>query len=217
MFSFVIDISKLKRAAGRKSCFVEVGHGEIPAFALLRKVPLEDELYLGLDIKDDAWRRDLLDYDLNYGRRQIDSMRRSGSACYHASIGTEGSLPFPDSSVDTVFMQMITNDRLIGRGVVLRLISESARVLREGGALAFFNAPPGWRLPETGDVIVDFIGKAFGMVDYSDRWGKPVEVPELSASFQPLPIEGHAGFLEQYSDGPGRFVPGKNYSVFIRK
>ncbi len=227
----VVDISSLKKEMGKRSCFVEIGHGDMPAFSLLRKVPLADQLYVGLDISADTWERRYCVYHLAKGRKMIDDRREKGLACYWDMMGTNGIIPLTGGSADAVYMQMITNDSMIDCRVKESLIGESARVLRPGGLLAFLNSGSGSRMGDSGDMLIDFPSGWFGMASRSfcvspdgtlEAGGRRhFRVPALDLGFVPLTLEGHLRFLEEYGAigvGESRgYFPGINLSVFSRK
>src|SRR5574337_736416 len=98
-----IDLGKLKKVAGVASCFVEIGHGDMPAFSRLGKVPLADQAYLGLDIDAERWERGFSVYGLAEGRKRIERMRKSGRPCFWSRLGENGELPLGSGSVDTVY------------------------------------------------------------------------------------------------------------------
>jgi len=207
-----MKMNELKAKSGKPRAFVEIGHGEMPAFAVFRKIPLVDEVYLGLDINADAWKRLWLEHSIAHGRRQIDMMRASGRSCYWDYIGTDGMIPLENGSAARIIMTMITNDIHIDPATVARLIEESARVLEAGGRLIIVNSPARWRSRERGDIFIDFQDRTFGRY-YSgyDRGS----MDELEDNLKPCDAEDHMRFLEEYGGNP-EFVPGVDFSVFSR-
>ncbi len=211
-----MDISKLKRAAARPSAFVEIGHGNKPAFEMLKKLPLVDQLYLGLDVRSEGWPENSTFYNLRGGRERISAMRKQGKKCYWSYFNdqdmvSEGFIPLGDSSVESVFMCMVTNDpRIVELAPFLLL--ESARILAPGGDLIIVNSPENYPFRDPGDIFIDFDSGSFGMYGYGrDRF----ELLVLSSHFNPRTSEEHMDMLDRYGSDM-RFVPGVDFSVLSR-
>ncbi|HSB47854.1 MAG TPA: hypothetical protein VLD37_07620 [Candidatus Bilamarchaeum sp.] len=204
----VVDVERLKRLSGKPSVLVEVGHGRSPAYHFFDKLPLPDQLYLGLDLKADDWRG----YDLRRGRADIDERRRSGGPFYRAYLDNDGCLPIRENSVDAIILVMVTSDNWLDIWTVSRLIAQCAQALRDGGVISFVNGPG--RLI-TGDIAIDFQDGSYGWHDrHCERL---VSIPALEGHFQPLSIEEHRGLAARYGAESSDREPGKFYSSFRRR
>ncbi len=212
-------------SASRVKTVVEIGHGSRPIWTTLKKMPLHDQMYVGLDIDSDVWPTTFsftgVKYRLDEGRRKIDERRAEGRSCFWLKIGSLGNLPLREASVDELYAVCVLSDPRISPLVVERLLESITLSLRPGGRFVVDNSSSREHLGP-GDVMVDF---ERGMPIFRTASG-PLLDEELSCretlllntAFSPLPAEGYADFLNlrglKERDDP---EPGSRYSILIRR
>ncbi|HSB47863.1 MAG TPA: hypothetical protein VLD37_07665 [Candidatus Bilamarchaeum sp.] len=213
------------RAAPATKLVVEIGHGAKPLWTTLKRMPLDDQVYLGLDINAEHWPRaadsPVPGYSLSAGRQEIEKRRLEGKQCFWMKIGALGGLPLPDGSVDELYMRYVLCDPRISLTVVEALLASVSLALRPGGPFVVDNFCPRERCGP-GDVVVDFEA---GTAIFRSELG-PVESREmqsrasmiLNSEFVPLPPECYSGFLLER--GLGERIdpePGGRFSILLRK
>lgn len=136
-----------------RSIIVEVGHGQSPIWRTLRRLPLVDQAYVGLDIDAKSWPSEQAPYyDLEKGRRNILARAAQGHDCRFMRIGFNGTLPLPSSAASEVYLSLVANDPRILGHVVERLLRECGRILASRGHLVIDNGAV--MFIDSGDIIV---------------------------------------------------------------
>ncbi len=139
---------------GRK-VIVEIGHGSSPVWSVFKRLPLEDQSYIGLDLSRSGWPPGHMPlYDLDAGRKKIEDRAAGGRDCSYICLDGSGVLPLPDGIASEVYAARLFNDPRIGNRVIETLMHEVARVSGQGGRFVINNGSPG--LVDMGDVFVDW-------------------------------------------------------------
>ncbi len=212
------------KVPGKRKIVVEVGHGSRPLWTTLRKMPLEDHAYFGLDIDSDSWPpRKAGDngyvYDLAEGRLRIEKKKSEGAYCHWLRIGDGGTLPLRDGVVDELYMAGVLSDPRIPPPVIDNLLISSSLAVRPGGVFVIDNIYGGLSGP--GDVVIDF---ATNQAVFRSSSGE-LRDEELSTygsnllniAFTPLPREDHVGFLRARGlDERCDPEPGLKFSILVR-
>jgi hypothetical protein len=188
----------------------------------LRKLPLVDQAYIGLDIDAKSWPNEKSPYyDLEKGRRKILDRAAQGHDCRFMRIGFDGTLPLPGSAASEVYLSLVANDPRIPMHVVERLLHESCRVLAPGGHLVIDNGAV--MAIDCGDIIVRgeppriiFTASPGGQLGEED-YTNPVTL-FLNEAFVPMEF----GFYSQFLRGRGLPAhypeePGALFSIMMKK
>jgi len=184
-----------------KRRIVEVGHGQKPIFQLLKRIPLQGQSYLGLDIDKPCWpAKETPLYDLDAGRRKIARRAAEGRDCSFRTMEDLGHIPLPDGYAHEVYLSLVLNDPRISPIISERLLAESRRILRQGGQMVVYNATIS--VPSPGDIIIDYCtGSSFFKASEARGLGpedaQNAQTRFLRAAFLPLPAEEYGPFLEE--------------------
>ncbi|MFH0884487.1 MAG: hypothetical protein V1861_02145 [Candidatus Micrarchaeota archaeon] len=136
-----------------KNVIVEIGHGEAPIWHTFRKLPLEDQSYLGLDINASAWPQERKPiYNLDAGRTRIIGRAKLGYDCQFMLLDESGTLPVPDGQSSEAYLSLVLNDPRILLQTVERLLLETARIAKPGGYLVIDNGST--TSADAGDILV---------------------------------------------------------------
>ncbi len=215
---------KEKQLPGLKAV-VEIGHGSRPLWTTLKKMPLHDQMYLGLDIDADDWPPNPsvtgFKYRIDEGRRKIDQRRAEGKNCYWMRIDGLGNLPLREATVDELHAVCVLSDPRISPPVVERLLESIVSAMKKGGHFVVDNFSTEGHLG-AGDIMVDFgRGMSIFRLNGGDLREEELACREtalLNTAFTPLPSERYAGFL--YPRGLDWRVdpePGSRFSILVRR
>ncbi len=209
---------------GSKKIIVEIGHGAQPIWRTLRKLPLGNQSYVGLDISAPVWpSKEMPLYDLERGRRKILERAGEGRDCRFIVIDDLGILPLPDAIASEVYLSLVTSDPRISPVIVERIVNEAARITMAGGHAVFDNGAV--FSPDYGDVFVDFCRSK--IIFKADRFAHDGRRDEdnamtrlLNQDFTPMPAESYAIFLAERGY-PAHFSrtmePGKSITILERR
>ncbi len=209
----------MQSGQGQKKRIIEIGHGQKPIFRMLKKLPLHDQSYIGLDINSPCWPNDESPlYDLEEGRRKIMSRAATGRDCSFIVVGRDGRLPLADNSANEAYMSLVLSDPRLWHKTAERLLAESRRILMPGGHLVIYNGTMisvGY-----GDVLIRYPERTsvFKIADSNDIRKEDLGNPStalLNRSFSPLPESEYEAFLRSRGYSRGFPTgPGTLFSIF---
>lgn len=204
--------------AARKD-IVEIGRLNRPIWCIFDKLPLEDQVYHGLDMSS------LCPGDKGQDRQKVAASKLAVEArnkdtrykCQYGPLNSNGKIALKNSSVSEVYLSLVISDPLLSISLLATVVDESARILGSRGPLIWYND----NQSRSRGVAIDYSTGKISFKSGGFHYAQPADgedqvLVRLKARFKPMGQVGYAQFLSERGLESRKVPPDLAISIFER-